>query len=629
MLLSARDVAKTHSLRLLFSGVSLSLAAGERVGLIGPNGAGKSTLLKILAGDEPADDGGITTAKGVRAVYVPQHDLFPDGLTARRVVTLAAAGAPAVHDEHEAEILADIILAKIGFDESHAETLGARLSGGWKKRLSIARALASVGGEPDLLLLDEPTNHLDLEGIRWLEQLLTRSSGGVGGSGGGGASAFSSVFVTHDRAFLERVATRVIELSRAYPMGTFSAEGNYTEFLRRKEEFLSGQARAQQALANQVRKDLVWLSRGPQGRQTKAKGRISSSHERIDQLADFKDRSAAAGAGGARVDFTNTGRKTRKFIEALGVAKSVGDPPRLLFKDVDLELGAGDCLGLLGPNGSGKTTLIRVLTGELEPDAGRVKRSDPGPRVVVFSQHRTDFEPGLTLREAICPVSDQVRFRGEPMHITAWSRRFLFRDDQLEQPVSMLSGGELARVHIARIMLEPADVLVLDEPTNDLDIPTLEVLEEALEEFPGALVLVTHDRAMLERLATEVLSMNGRGGARMLASVDQAIADQEAASLSEAGAARRAAGATRAMPTPVQATTRKKLSYNEQREYDGIGAKIAAAEARVGLAEARVNDPLVMADHAKMGEACRVLGEAQAVVTALYTRWEELEAKIS
>jgi ATP-binding cassette subfamily F protein uup len=634
LLLTAQSISKSHGLRTLFTGVTLSIAEGERIGLIGPNGAGKSTLLKLLAGvdgsmgEHKLDGGTITAAKGLKAVYVPQVDEFGDdpAITAREVVTEAAmrGGISAgVHDHHEAEMVGEMILSRIGFDEGHSSASAATLSGGWRKRLSIARALASVGGEPDLLMLDEPTNHLDLDGIDWLEELLLRPMPG-------GRGTFASVFVTHDRVFLENVATRVVELSRAYPEGTLSVKGNYTEFLRRKEEFLSGQARAQQAVANQVKKDLDWLSRKPEARRTKSKSKIAASYERQDELAELKTRNAAAGAAGARVDFTGTGRRTNRFILATGLAKAVGEPARTLFKDVDIDLGAGDCLGLLGPNGSGKTTLIRVLTGELRPDAGTIKVCDPPPRVVVFSQHRREFDPATPLQEALCPVSDRVVFQGQAMHITGWSRRFLFRDEQLLQPVGSLSGGELARVHIARIMLEPADVLVLDEPTNDLDIPTLQVLEEALEDFPGALVLVTHDRAMLGRLATEVLWLDGKGGSRMFAHLDQALAAQaelerlERREIAERAGKEKATGGT-PVPPPQ---SKKKLSYNEQREFDSMEKRIHEAEAASASAEERVNDPAVMADHVKMGDACAKLQAAQEAVAALYARWEELEAKL-
>ncbi|MFG0260443.1 MAG: ABC-F family ATP-binding cassette domain-containing protein [Phycisphaerales bacterium JB041] len=621
MLLTVRDISKTLCLRTLFEGVSLSINDGDRLGIIGPNGAGKSTLLRLLAGLTEPDAGEVKRPRGMHAVYVPQQDLFRDNVTAKGAVTSHAfsclGGVGATHDHHEAETLADMMLSRVGFDDTLADKPAAALSGGWRKRLSVACALASAGGEPDLILLDEPTNHLDLDGVAWLEDFVRRAPGMP--------AASAAVFVTHDRMFLEGVATRVAELSPAYPQGIFVVDGNYTEFLRRKEEFLTAQAEAQRAIAGLVRQDIAWLSRGPQGRQTKAKGRIQESHARMDELAELKARNAAANSTGARVGFDATDRRTRKLVVAKGVAKTYAD--RTLFRGLDLVLGAGDCLGLLGSNGSGKTTLIRVLTGELEPDEGRVDFAEPTPRVAVFSQHREDFPPTTPLREALCPVSDQVRYRGQPMHITAWSRRFLFRDEQLEQPIQSLSGGELARVHIARLMLVPADVLVLDEPTNDLDIPTLETLEEAIESFPGAVILVTHDRAMLERLATSVLALDGRGGWALHATLDQASAWRHAREQSDAAETLSAAtGPAPARPAAQPTAKRKKRSYNEQREYDTIEQRIEEAEAAAKAAEQRLADPKVLADHQAMTEACEALSAAQELAAKLYARWEELEA---
>ncbi len=600
---------------MLFSEITLSLDEGDRLGLIGPNGAGKSTLLKLLAGHDEPDEGEIVAANGLKAVYVPQQDVFPDGQSAREIVIDAASNSPHISlDEHEAEILAETILTKMEFDENHTSCLASKLSGGWKKRLSIARGLGETGGEPDLLLLDEPTNHLDLEGISWLEGLVKRSITG--------RTSFASIFITHDRVFLESVATRIVELSMAYPQGMLCVEGNYTEFLRRKQEFLSAQATIQQSIQNQVRKDLAWLSRGPQGRQTKAKGRIERSYARIDELDELKKRNAAAIATGAKVDFNASERKTRKLIVAKGISKAFGETQ--LFSDVDLKLGIGDCLGLLGRNGSGKTTLLRVLTGELDADSGSIDLCDPLPRVVVFSQHRQEFEPTTLLRNALCPVSDVVRFRGQEMHVITWARRFLFRDEQLDQPVKSLSGGELARIHIARIMLESADILVLDEPTNDLDIPTLEMLEEALEDFPGAIILVTHDRAMLNRLADTVLSLDGFGNAKMHASLDQAIAAMTLV---------KEESKPKAKTPPVDSIScgqkPKKLSYMDQREYDSMEERIAKAEVLVAKAEAKMAAPKVMTDHAYMAQVCKELEESQESVAKLYARWDELESQIN
>ncbi len=625
MLLVATDLAKSHGLRELFRGVRLSVAEGDRVGLIGPNGAGKSTLLRMLAGAEDPDDGVVRLQRGASVVYVPQRDDFAPGLTPRTAVAAAALRAPSVHgDAHEAEVLAGVVLGKLGFPEPRMDDPVERLSGGWRKRLSIACGLASVGGTPDLLLLDEPTNHLDVAGIEWLERFLTRPTNDL--------RAGACVFVTHDRAFLERVATRVVELSRAYPEGTLAVDGGWREFLRRREEFLAAQARNEEALANEVRVDDAWLARGAKARRTKAKGRIEDSAERREELAELSARNAAATAGGARVDFTASGRRTRRLVLAAGIAK--GFDGRTLFRDLDLELAPGDRLGLMGPNGSGKSTMLAVLCGELAPDAGSVRHADPAPRVVVLRQQRVDIPPQTLLRDAICPLGDFVDFQGRTMHITAWSRQFLFKDAQLLQPVASLSGGERARAHIARMMLEPADILVLDEPTNDLDIPTLEVLESAIEQFPGAVVLVTHDRAMLGAVARTIAVIGAPDASvSVVASLDQALAALARAEQGSDAAARAAARGPApdavAVAVGVSAASgpRRKLSFKEQRELDGMESAIEAAERAHAAAEARVADPAVAADHVRMAAACAELEEAQSAVQAMYARWQELESK--
>ncbi|MEM9167187.1 MAG: ATP-binding cassette domain-containing protein [Planctomycetota bacterium] len=481
--------------------------------------------------------------------------------------------------------------------------------------MAIAAGLAATRDEPELLLLDEPTNHLDLEGIAWLEKLIERIANR--------STNAAAVFITHDRDFLERVSTRVAELSPIYPDGLLVVEGNYSAFLRRKAEAIEQLQQRRRVVANRVRKDLDWLSRGPQGRGTKAKGRIDQSHARMAELAELTERAGETARAGSPVDFRAGGRRTRKLVSADGVGHTIAG--RRLFGGVSLSLGAGDRLGLLGPNGSGKTTFIRVLTGSLAPDEGTIRYADDRPVIAVFSQHRRDFPPELRLRDALCPVGDHVVFRDQTIHVTGWARRFLFKDQQLEQPVRSLSGGELARIHVARIMLEPSDVLILDEPTNDLDIPTLETMEEALEDYPGALVLVTHDRAMLARLSTSILALDGLGGSRRFASLDQAIADtaeRRAAVLHPARSAKPGGSASPAAARPK----RRKLSYKQQREYDAIEGSIEAAEARAHTAERSMLDPAVIADHTAMARCAAELAEAHAEIDRLYTRWQELEA---
>lgn len=599
MLLRADNLARSFSHRPLFAAVSFSIEDGERIGLIGPNGSGKSTLLKILAGMEEPDAGEFTRRRNLRIAYIAQHDRFDDSLGVLAAIEHALEDE--LHDPNERHERAIIAVRQIGFDDLD-QPVGA-LSGGWRKRLAIARELAR---EPDILLLDEPTNHLDLEGIEWLESTLRRMN-------------LACVIVTHDRFFLERACTRIVELSHAYPEGTFSVQGGYDEFLRRRDEFMHAQRQEQVTLANRVRQDIKWLSRGPKARRTKAKSRIEDSHGRMDQLAQLKARNDAGPTAG--VAFSETGRKTRKLLVAHGLAKSLGG--RLLFQDVNIELMPGDCLGLLGPNGSGKTTLIRLLTGEMKPDAGSIERAD-GLKTVIFSQHRETLDPKQTLSEALGAHADTVIFRGKSMHIVTWAQRFLFKPEQLPSPVSLLSGGEQSRVLLARMMLEPADLLILDEPTNDLDIPTLEVLESSLEEFPGAIVLVTHDRFMLQRLSTDVLGLDGEGNARMFADFFQWESAQRERSPSTKSEAPKPREADKRQGT---ATTKKKLSYNEQREWDAMETTIHRAEETVARLEKVIADPKIIADHAKMQKACNELEESQQEVARLYERWAELEAR--
>ncbi len=594
VLLSVQDLTKSFGPRPLFSGLSLDIAVGERIGLIGPNGAGKSTLLRLLVGRDDPDGGTRSLRRGGVLGYVAQDDTFAPGLSVREVVLAALTG-----EDHERETQAAITLTQVGFTDpdQHASTL----SGGWRKRLALARELAR---KPDILLMDEPTNHLDLLGIDWLGRLLR-------------SSRFAYVVATHDRAFLRAVADDVIEINRAFPAGSLRAAGGYDEFLRRRDELLEAQARREESVANRVRVETDWLGRKAAARTRKAASRIDDAMARRDELAELKTRNAGPGAAG--IDFVGTGRQSRKLLTAAGLAKSLGGKP--LFSALDVALSPGDKLGLLGANGSGKSTLLRVLAGTIEPDAGTVTRAD-GLSSVMFEQGRASLDLTLPLRRALVPQGDEFMFRGRKMHVVAWAKQFLFREEQLEVPVGKLSGGEQARVCIAQLMLKPADVLLLDEPTNDLDIPALEVLEDSLEGFPGAVVLVSHDRELLDRLCTEVIGLDGDGGAAGYASVAQWLtALERAAAKAEAAkpASARAAPAV-AKPKP------KKLSFHEQRELEGMEAAILAAEAEVEACELRVQSSAT-AGHVVFGEACAALAAAKEAVERLYARWQELEAK--
>ncbi|HEX9188860.1 MAG TPA: ABC-F family ATP-binding cassette domain-containing protein, partial [Vicinamibacteria bacterium] len=441
VLLSCTAVSKAYGARSLFDDLSFGLLEGDQAGLVGPNGSGKSTLLKILAGLETPDRGSRSVRSGVRVGYVPQDPAFPPGRTVGDVVMAALAH---VDEEDRPGRLAHA-LGRAGFADGRADA--DALSGGWKKRLAIARELAAA---PDVLLMDEPTNHLDVDGILWLEGVLMER-------------ARACLVVSHDRYFLEHVATRVLELNPAYPQGLFESAGRYSEFLARRDEFLRGQAAYQESLANTVRREIEWLRRGAKARSTKAKGRIAEAGRLIEELADRRARGVTAAAS---IDFASAPRRTRRLLVARGLATSRGGRP--LVSDLDLVITPGTRVGLIGPNGSGKTTLLDVLAGALPPDAGEIERAD-GLRVVRFEQGRGGLDPARSLRRALAPEGDAVVWQGRSVHVASWAKRFLFRPEQLEVPVGRLSGGEQARIHIARLMREPTDLLILDEPTNDLD----------------------------------------------------------------------------------------------------------------------------------------------------------------
>ena len=596
-LINVRSIAKSFGAEPLFQNVSFTVSEEDRIGLIGPNGSGKSTLLRILAGAMTPDDGDIAYRKRVRLSYVEQVSEFHPGDTVKSVID-SAMDKSSVPDAERGTLSAEA-LGRAGFTDLTASA--AALSGGWRKRLAIIEALVQA---PDILLLDEPTNHLDLEGIEWLEEMLERA-------------AFACVVISHDRYFLENVVTEMAELSRVYPDGLLRVKGQYTVFLEKKEEFLHAQSKRQEALENLVHSEIEWLRRGAKARTRKSKARIDKAGQLMEELADLNTRTRSATA---QIDFSATERKTKRLIELENVAYSFGD--RRLFENLNFIIAAGMRVGLVGPNGSGKTTLLRLLRGEVPPSAGEVRRAD-SLRIVYFDQTRT-LDPALTLRRALAPEGDSVIYQDRAIHVASWAARFLFKGEQLNQPVERLSGGERARVLIAQLMLQPADVLLLDEPTNDLDIPTLEILEESLLEFCGSLVLVTHDRYMLDRVSTIVLGLDGQGGAESFADYSQwelwqAARKQESAQKN--GSSPRAAASR---PSP---SAKKKLSYLEAREYAGLEQRIAQAEESLRQKRANAEDPAIASDAERLLLAHSELQQAQQHVDDLYERWAELEQK--
>ncbi|HWZ54175.1 MAG TPA: ABC-F family ATP-binding cassette domain-containing protein [Candidatus Acidoferrales bacterium] len=600
-IISAQGLSKRFGTAPLFQNISFTISAGDRIGLIGPNGSGKSTLLGILHGRVKPDAGDVAIRKGARVSCVLQVSEFAANDTVHSVIEAALERAGVRHTERQSKLAET--LGRAGFKD--LETAAAELSGGWRKRLAIAEALVE---DPDILLLDEPTNHLDLAGIQWLETLLQ-------------SAAFASVVVTHDRYFLENVANDMVELDRAYADGFLRVRGNYSAFLEAKEEYLYAQKKRQEALENRVHTEIEWLRRGPKARTTKSKSRIDKAHKMIGELAGMNARSAEATAD---IDFAATNRQTKQLIRLENVSYSIGS--RKLFDGINFTLTPGMRVGLVGPNGSGKTTLLRLLREDIHPAAGAIRKAE-SLRIVYFDQNR-ELDPDISLRRALAPDSDSVIYRDRVIHVAGWAARFLFTGEDLNRPVGRFSGGERARILIAQLMVQPADVLLLDEPTNDLDIPTLEILEESLLEFGGALVLVTHDRYMLDRVSTVVLGLDGLGEAARFADYTQ-WDDWQRSQLTKFSRAM-AAGSERPRSAKIvtnPATRKTKLSFGETREFETIEQRIADTEKELEAQWAAMQDSSVMADVQLLEKTSIRIEELRTAVDDLYARWAELEKK--
>ena len=607
-LLVCQALAKAFGTQRLFSNISLSIAGGDRIGLIGPNGSGKSTLLKIICGLEEADEGQINRQKHVRLSYLAQADQFVDEDSIHDNLRQAMAGEDLDLAEQENRI--EAILSRADFPAVTGPV--GLLSGGLRKRLAVCRSLLLY---PDILVMDEPTNHLDIEGILWLEKILTTGLPH-------GPSAY--IMVSHDRRVLENCTNRIIELSAVYPEGSLQINASYAAFLAERETFLDKQLQEEERLANRMRRETEWLRRGPKARATKAKYRIDEAYKLQDELSRVKSRNRATGS--VQIEFDATGRKTKKLLEARGIGKSYDG--RALFADLDIVLAPGKRLGLLGRNGCGKSTLMRLLaeatsTDGLRPDSGEIVVADKA-QIVYFDQKRDQLQGDCTLRRALAPDGDAIVFRDRSVHVVSWAKKFLFRPDQLETPVGQLSGGEQARIHIADLMRRQADILLLDEPTNDLDIPSLEVLEESLLEFPGALVLVSHDRALLDEVCDSLIGFDGNGNVLYYAEYEQWLANMAAEGAKKPSAKKKNEAASQ---EAARSKKTAKLSYLEQREYDTLEERIGEAEAAVAELQRQMDLPEVVVDSARLSACWQALEEGQAKVEELYDRWHQLEEK--
>jgi ATP-binding cassette subfamily F protein uup len=608
ILATARELGKSFSARPLFEGVCFTLAEGERVGLIGPNGAGKTTLLRILAGVDSPDQGELVLRRGLRVGYVAQVSVFQPGQSVREAVLQHAVGLADADHAWQVDARADELIARLELSgpQAGADAPVDRLSGGWRKRVALARALVC---EPELLLLDEPTNHLDVESILWLERFLVQAP-------------FATVTVTHDRLFLQRISKRILELDRRNEGGLLSVDGDYATFLERKEEYLATQERREASLRNTLRRETEWLRRGAPARSTKQQARIERACALVEAVDELTVRNKTGTAG---LDFGSTGRKPRRLIEAKGIAKVYQG--NTIFENVSLFLGPGNRVGLIGKNGCGKSTLLRVLVGQEAPDSGQVIGAD-NLQVAYFEQQRESLEPEVTVIDTLCPGGDHVDCRGVRVHVSGYLARFLFRPEQGKLKVRQLSGGEQSRLALARLMLRPANVLVLDEPTNDLDLATLDVLEETLINFDGAVLLVSHDRYFLDRTTTSLLAFPERASGQIahLVGLSQWEAFYEAEREALAGEATREKPAVARLQN---AGPRRKLSYKDQRDLDTIEPRIAEAEARLAALEAEQASPEVASNASRLVELIELTESARSEIDTLYARWSELEAMLA
>ncbi|MEW6431426.1 MAG: ABC-F family ATP-binding cassette domain-containing protein [Myxococcota bacterium] len=628
-LLRAADVRLSFGSRVLFDGVELVIEEGERVGLVGVNGCGKSTLMRILAGVQKADTGLLQLRRGARITFLPQEPTFPDGATVQSELEVAqgplkaaldehrtlSARLEATHDAADLDALAHLnerIERLGGWETSHQakkllDRLGvkdwarpvAELSGGLKKRVAIARALLS---RPDLLMLDEPTNHLDAETVEWLEEELDGFEGAL-------------LLVTHDRYFLDDLVERIVEVEppgSAGGGGLVSYPGNYRDYLEQKWARVEQAEVAEHKRGRWIAQDVAWLRRGPEARRTKSKARIERARKLLAEKGFTRPKVPA-------LQLAEAPRLSQTVISAEGVSQGFGD--RTLFSGVDLIVQPGERLGIVGPNGAGKTTLVRTLLGELPPTSGTVTLG-PKTRIAYYDQQRLALDDDATVYEAAWH-DDWVTLGDKKVRLADYLDDLLFPVPMQRMQVKALSGGERNRLLLARLFLEGANVLVLDEPTNDLDLVTLNVLERLLLAFPGAVLLVTHDRYFLDKVATTVLAVEGDGKVVRYEgnwSMYQRLRAKGLASAPPAPPRKGSAG------PPASPGARKpgRLSYKDQRELDGMEAAIEAAEAKKAALEAQLADPAVFSN---AGEVARVSGELDAAakeVDRLYARWDEL-----
>ena len=598
LLISTKNLRKNVGDRDLFENLSIGIEDGQKIALIGPNGSGKSSLLRLLALQDQPDEGDVVHQKSLQFAFVEQQENFPENMS---LLNFLVSELKRTHnfDEMRAQINAATQLSICGFEKPEQEI--KELSGGWRKRLAIALALAS---EPELLILDEPTNHMDWDGILWLEDLLLQFKG-----------AF--ILVSHDRKVLEKCTNRIIEINPVYQNAYLAFDCKYEEFEDKKEEYIQGQISLQESLSNKARRELDWLRAGVKARTTKSRSRINEAHQLFDKLNQVKQRNLS-GQKSSRIEIESTGRKTKKMLWCEDLV--VGYEDKKLIDGLSLELGANTCMALVGNNGSGKTSFLKCLSGQSQAMAGEIHWAE-NLQIVYFDQKRESIDLEKNIVEFLGDGSDYVVFKDKSIHVASYASRFLFPNEKLHTKIKKMSGGEKARLILAKMLLRPADILILDEPTNDLDIDTISLLEDILLEFPGLVILVSHDRSFLDKLSHRTLALNGDGSFAIYADVAQWLKDRKKAEKNNVEAVFKE-------KKNKPKNKKIKLSFKEKHFLEGVEELILEKESVLEECKAKLEDPEITKDHEKINAVMLEMADLQKDLDETYAYWDEIEAKV-
>jgi len=602
-LVSAYQLSKSFASKTLFDNISFAIENSEHIGLIGPNGAGKSTLLSLLTKEQSADKGQISFAQNLRLGYLKQKPTF------KKDETIFAALTSVVDDAYSAENMQLVyeLISKLELDQfsDGTEKLVLTLSGGWQKKVALARELMK---RPNLLLLDEPTNHLDLESILWLEDFLNKES------------QLALLTVTHDRRFLQNTCDIIFDLDPRLPQGLLRTNGRYDQHIENKMQLLEGQKRLEEKRRNTMRIEKEWLARGPQARLTKQKARIERAYDLIDEVDALKTQNKQ---NLLNLDFGATDKSPKKLIAAEDISKRFKDD--LLFQHFTCKISPKQRYGLIGPNGCGKSTLLKCLIGQIPVDSGIAFLNDD-IEVSYFEQGKENIDLSQSVLKAICPEGDYVHFQDQPVFARSYLSRFYFRPQQMDMPATQLSGGELSRLILAKMMLKRAHVLILDEPTNDLDVETLEALTETLSEFNGAVILVSHDRYFMDQNCDVIWAFD-TDKHQIITFADTFqwedwYKQKEFEKTKQAALSKKSADAAE---KPKAA--RKGLSQKEKIELQQMEAKISTAEKALADLQHELALPETQSQFKRLTELTTQIAQAEHQIEQLFERWNDLSAR--